>query len=145
MPDAGIGADVMVGFPGETDADFEESRQFIESLPFTYLHVFTYSGRPGTPAAEMPDQVAMPLRKQRNRVLRELAAAKNLEFRRSFSGKRLSVVTLEESAISDNYLKVELAQYRRPNQIIEVEIGGLTDGGLREATSPGVLPLLSRS
>src|SRR5206468_5057023 len=47
MPDAAIGADVMVGFPGETDAEFEESRRFIESLPFTYLHVFTYSERPG--------------------------------------------------------------------------------------------------
>ena len=49
MPDAAIGADVMVGFPGETDADFEESRSFIDALPFTYLHVFTYSERPGTP------------------------------------------------------------------------------------------------
>ena len=52
MPDAAIGADVMTGFPGETDAEFEESRAFIESLPFTYLHVFTYSERPGTPAAQ---------------------------------------------------------------------------------------------
>src|SRR5581483_3011314 len=52
MPDAAIGADVMVGFPGETDAEFEESRQFISEMPFTYLHVFTYSARPGTPAAE---------------------------------------------------------------------------------------------
>ena len=51
MPDAAIGADVMVGFPGETDALFEESRQFIQAMPFTYLHVFTYSERPGTPAA----------------------------------------------------------------------------------------------
>ena len=53
MPDAAIGADVMVGFPGETEAEFEESRAFIASLPFTYLHVFTYSERPGTPAAEV--------------------------------------------------------------------------------------------
>ena len=75
MPDAAIGADVMVGFPGETDADFEESRQFIEQLPFTYLHVFTYSERPGTPAAEDPQAVPMAVRKERNRVLRELAAA----------------------------------------------------------------------
>ena len=54
MPDAAIGADVMAGFPGETEADFEESRRFIEDLPFTYLHVFTYSERPGTPAAADP-------------------------------------------------------------------------------------------
>ena len=57
MPDAAIGADVMVGFPGETDDDFEQTRALIERLPFTYLHVFTYSSRPGTPSAEMPEQV----------------------------------------------------------------------------------------
>ena len=54
MPDCAVGADVMTGFPGETEEEFEESRAFIESLPFTYLHVFTYSERPGTPAAESP-------------------------------------------------------------------------------------------
>ena len=80
---AGIGADVMVGFPGETDEEFEQSRQFIESLPFTYLHVFTYSARPGTPASEAPGQVPIRVRKERNSILRQLAAAKNLEFRRA--------------------------------------------------------------
>ncbi len=134
MPDAAIGADVMVGFPGETDQEFEESFRFIESLPFTYLHVFTYSARPGAPAAEMPDQVPMAVRKERNRRLRELAARKNLEFRRRMLGRRLSVVTLGQlgMALSDNYLKVTLAEPRRPNQIIEVEIGGLSRDGLRE-------------
>ena len=137
MPEAAIGADVMVGFPGETEAEFEESRAFIESLPFTYLHVFTYSERPGTPAAEMPDQVPVRERKRRNRVLRELAAAKNLEFRRSMIGKRLSAVTLEQGgvALSSNYLKVELAQPREPNRLIEVEIGGVTAQGVLEAPS----------
>ena len=141
MPDAAIGADVMVGFPGETDAEFEESRAFIESLPFTYLHVFTYSERPGTPAAEMPDQVPMPVRKDRNRVLRELAAKKNLEFRQSMLGRKLSVVSLEEprAALSDNYLKVELAAMQPPNELIEVEIGGLTETGLRQAA---LLPII---
>ena len=52
MPTAAIGADVMTGFPGETEAEFEETRRLIEELPFTYLHVFTYSARPGTPAAD---------------------------------------------------------------------------------------------
>ena len=75
MPDAAIGADVMTGFPGETDAEFEETRAFIESLPFTYLHVFTYSERPGTPAAAS-QQVPMEVRRDRNRILRELAARK---------------------------------------------------------------------
>jgi threonylcarbamoyladenosine tRNA methylthiotransferase MtaB len=137
MPDAAIGADVMVGFPGETEAEFEESRAFIAALPFTYLHVFTYSERPGTPAAEAADPVPMAVRKQRNRILRELGAAKNLEFRRGMIGKRLSAVTLSEpaTALSNNYLKVELARTVEPNRIVEVEIGGVTEGGLREASS----------
>jgi threonylcarbamoyladenosine tRNA methylthiotransferase MtaB len=134
MPDAAIGADVMVGFPGETDAEFEESRQFIASMPFTYLHVFTYSERPGTPAAEDTGAVPMPLRKERNRVLRELAALKNLEFRQSFVGRRVSAVTLHEPALalSENYLKVSLARFREPNRIVDVRIGAVTAAGVQE-------------
>jgi threonylcarbamoyladenosine tRNA methylthiotransferase MtaB len=134
MPDAAIGADVMVGFPGETDADFEESRAFIESLPFTYLHVFTYSERPGTPAAQDPESVPMPVRKERNRVLRDLAAAKNRSFRERMVGKTLSAVTLHEPgvALTGNYLKVELAQPREPNLLVDLRIGGVGEGGLLE-------------
>jgi len=132
MPDAAIGADVMVGFPGETGEEFEESRQFISSLPFTYLHVFTYSERPGTPAAASSDQVPIPLRKERNRILRELAAAMNLAFRQSMIGRSLSVVTLDQGALSDNFLKVELSAQRLPNQLLDVRIGGVTSNGLRE-------------
>jgi threonylcarbamoyladenosine tRNA methylthiotransferase MtaB len=149
MPGAAIGADVMVGFPGESDADFEESRRFIDSLPFTYLHVFTYSERPGTPAAEDRGVVPVPVRKERNRVLRELAAAKNLAFRESMVGRTLSAVTLHEAgtSLTENYLKVELAECREPNRIVELAIGGTTAGGLREAapTSRDALPLLLRS
>jgi threonylcarbamoyladenosine tRNA methylthiotransferase MtaB len=131
MPDAAIGADVMTGFPGETDAEFEDSRAFIASLPFTYLHVFTYSERPGTPAASA-DQVPMEMRRERNRILRELAAKKNLEFRRRMVGRTLSVVTLADGALSDNFLKVELATPRPANQLIDVKIGSVTNTGLRE-------------
>ncbi|HEV3333352.1 MAG TPA: tRNA (N(6)-L-threonylcarbamoyladenosine(37)-C(2))-methylthiotransferase MtaB [Bryobacteraceae bacterium] len=147
MPDAAVGADVMAGFPGETDADFEESRRFIESLPFTYLHVFTYSERPGTPAAEDPNPVPIPARKERNRILRDLAAAKNRAFRERMVGKTLSAVTLNEprAALTENYLKVELACEREPNGVIDVKIGSLSDAGLREVTSPAALPLLSIS
>ncbi len=135
MPDAAIGADVMVGFPGETDADFEENRRFIEDLPFTYLHVFTYSERPGTPAAESPESVSMPVRKERNRVLRELAASKNLSFRERMVGKTLSAVTLHEPgvALSDNYLQIELSRERQANLMVDLRIGGITGNGLREA------------
>jgi threonylcarbamoyladenosine tRNA methylthiotransferase MtaB len=68
MPNCAVGADVMTGFPGETDQEFEESRAFIEGLPFTYLHVFTYSARPGTPAAT-EIQVPLEVRKQRTHIL----------------------------------------------------------------------------
>jgi len=138
MPDAAIGADVMTGFPGETDAEFEESRAFIASLPFTYLHVFTYSERPGTPAASA-GQVPMEVRRERNRILRELAAAKNLDFRRGMLGRTLSVVTLTEGALSDNFLKVEFAAPRRANQLIDVKIGSVTATGLREHSALTVL------
>src|SRR5438445_11435174 len=94
MPDAAIGADVMVGFPGETDELFEENRVFIASLPFTYLHVFTYSSRPGTAAASMPDHVPVHIGRERNKVLRDLIAEKNAAFRQSFVGKSLEAITL---------------------------------------------------
>jgi threonylcarbamoyladenosine tRNA methylthiotransferase MtaB len=134
MPDAAIGADVMVGFPGETDAEFEESRQFMTAMPFTYLHVFTYSERPGTPAAEEAVQVPMAVRKQRNRVLRELAADRNLTFRQRMVGRTLSAVTLAETgiALTENFLKVELAAGRDPNAMIDVRIAAVTKTGLRE-------------
>ena len=91
LPTAAIGADVMVGFPGETDADFEETRRMVEELPFTYLHVFTYSSRPGTPAATMRNQVPANVARARNRVLRDLAAEKKRAFMQSFVGKTIAI------------------------------------------------------
>ena len=141
MPDCAVGADVMVGFPGETDAEFEASRAFIDSLPFTYLHVFTYSARPGTPAAGHDSQTPPPVRKERNRILRELAARKNLEFRRSMVGRTLSAVTLDDGpvALSDNYLRIELATPRPHNRIASIRIGGVGDGVLREHSPLAIL------
>ena len=108
------------------------------AMPFTYLHVFTYSERPGTPAAEEAVQVPMAVRKERNRVLRELAAAKNLAFRERMVGRTLSAVTLAETgiALTENYLKVELAAGREPNALIDVRIAGVTNAGLRENALP---------
>ncbi len=131
MPDCAVGADVMTGFPGESEQEFEESRAFIESLPFTYLHVFTYSARPGTPAADA-EQVPIEIRKHRTHVLRDLAARKNQAFRQSMIGRTISVVTIEDGALSENYLKVKLARPREPNRIERVPIGGLTSDGLHE-------------
>ena len=131
MPTAAIGADVMVGFPGETGAEFEENRQFIASLPFTYLHVFTYSPRPGTPAAEMPQQVAPEIKRERNRVLRELAAEKKQAFMQSLVGQTVSTITLSvvengrTESLTDNYQKLWLEGALPANQILSARVEGL--------------------
>ena len=132
MPDAAIGADVMVGFPGETDELFEESRQFIAAMPFTYLHVFTYSERPGTPAAIMPDIVPIRIRKDRNRILRDLANEKNAAFRRSLLGRDVSAVTLDPPglALTDNYVKASLDMPYTPNRLVRVRPRSLNEQGV---------------
>ena len=140
-PTAAIGADVMVGFPGETDSDFDETRRFIEDLPFTYLQVFTFSARPGTPAATMPGQVPAPVMRERNRVLRELGARKNHAFRESFVGKTLAAITLSRGgadehgpyteALTDNYLRLRLAGEQEANRWVEVRVEAVTADGLR--------------
>lgn len=141
MPDAALGADVMTGFPGETDAEFEETFGFLSRMPFTYLHVFTYSERPGTPAAAMDGRVAWETRKERTRRLRRLAAEKNLAFRRRFLGRTLSAVTLDNGrALTGNYLTVELARPRPAGEILDVRIGAVSPAGLAEA---GALPVLA--
>jgi threonylcarbamoyladenosine tRNA methylthiotransferase MtaB len=141
MPHAAIGADVMTGFPGETEAEFAETVGFIERQPFTYLHVFTYSERPGTLAQRQGEVVPMPLRQERTRILREISERKNREFRRGMIGRSLSAVTLEQRgmALTSNFLKVEMSKPRAPNRIVELEIGGVTASGLRERS---LLPVL---
>ncbi len=132
MPDAAIGADVMVGFPGETDELFEESRQFIEAMPFTYLHVFTYSERPGTPAILMPGAVDMRVRKQRNRVLRELADRKNLAFRSGMIGREFTAITLDPPglALTDNFIKASLDLPYTPNRLVRIRPRALNEHGV---------------
>jgi threonylcarbamoyladenosine tRNA methylthiotransferase MtaB len=128
MPDGAIGADVMVGFPGESDDDFEQTRALIERLPFTYLHVFTYSSRPGTPSAAMPDQVPVQIARERNRVLRELAAQKKRAFMESFVGREVEAITLTQydgeftEALTDNYLKLRMRGAHVANQQLRVAI-----------------------
>jgi threonylcarbamoyladenosine tRNA methylthiotransferase MtaB len=140
MPAAAIGADVMVGFPGETDAEFEATRQMIEDLPFTYLHVFTYSARPGTPAAEMLNQVPVHIARDRNRILRELASEKKLAFMRSFLGKRVEAITLNAigsdpdgeftEALTDNYLKLRLRGRHEANRWQTATVRDVVSGSL---------------
>jgi threonylcarbamoyladenosine tRNA methylthiotransferase MtaB len=132
MPEAGIGADVMTGFPGETEELFEESRQFIAAMPFTYLHVFTFSERPGTPAAEMAGAVPIPVRKDRNRVLRELAAAKNAAFRESLLGREVNAVTMEPAglALTENFIHAQLDLPYAANRLVTLRPRSLTAHGV---------------
>jgi threonylcarbamoyladenosine tRNA methylthiotransferase MtaB len=149
---AAIGADVMVGFPGENDAEFQATRRMIEELPFTYLHVFTYSPRPGTPAAALPNQVPVQVARERNRILRELAAAKKSRFMQSFVGKAIEAITLKSAAeaadspvntspytpaaheftecLTDNYLPLRLGGQHEPNRWLRARVEAADDGGL---------------
>ena len=144
LPTAAIGADVMTGFPGETETDFEATRGMIDELPFTYLHVFTYSSRPGTPSAAMSDQVPVHIARERNRILRDLAAEKKLAFMRSFAGKTIEAITLTGSrnslssraepsfteALTDNYLKLRLRGRHEPNRWVTAQVERVEDGAL---------------
>jgi threonylcarbamoyladenosine tRNA methylthiotransferase MtaB len=140
MSTAAIGADVMAGFPGETDAEFEATRRLIADLPFTYLHVFTYSARPGTPAAAMLNQVPVQVARERNKILRDLAAEKKLAFLRSFIGESLQAITLNvvhnrsngefNEALTDNYQKLYLKGHHQPNRWITAHIADVEDGAL---------------
>jgi threonylcarbamoyladenosine tRNA methylthiotransferase MtaB len=137
MPTAAIGADVMVGFPGENDFEFEETRRMITELPFTYLHVFTFSARPGTPAATMPNQVPVQLARERNRILRELAAKKKRAFMQQFAGQKVEAITLNVTsetagetcteALTDNYLKLRLSGRHDSNQWLNATINSVND------------------
>jgi threonylcarbamoyladenosine tRNA methylthiotransferase MtaB len=140
IPTAAIGADVMVGFPGETDVEFECTRRFIEDLPFSYLHVFTYSARPGTAAAAMSNQVPTYIARQRNKILRDLGSEKKLAFMRSFVGKSLDAIILNvihnspdgecTEALTDNYQKLSLRGRHKPNRWISARIEEAGDEGL---------------
>ena len=152
MPTAAIGADVMAGFPGETDAEFEATRCLIADLPFTYLHVFTYSARPGTPAAAMPNQVPVQVARERNKILRDLAAEKKLAFMQALVGKPLEAITLNSihtrgdaeftEALSDNYQKSYVKGRYEPNRWIRAHIESVEDTVLvgRMAVPPECSP-----
>ena len=136
MPDAAIGADVMVGFPGETAEHFEETRAFIDALPLTYLHVFTYSSRPGTPSAAMAEQVPVQMARERNKVLRELIAKKKRSFMESLVGGEVEAVTLtvqhehSTEALTDNYQKMKLVGRHSSNRLVRARVTGIEGDGL---------------
>jgi threonylcarbamoyladenosine tRNA methylthiotransferase MtaB len=140
-PELAIGADVMVGFPGETDAEFRETYDLIARLPFTYLHLFPFSPRPGTRGWELHREIPVPPQavQERMKALRTLADDKTRCFRRKFVGRRLPAITLNTplsvaaqgrtAALTDNYLPVELTLAIPANELIEFEATSITDSG----------------
>ena len=143
-PDLTLGADVMVGFPGETDSEFEETLAFIRALPFGYLHLFPFSARPGT-ALHAAAKLAPAVMAERMAALRALAAEKSESHRRRFVGRALDVITLHTpaalaergctTALTENFIPVELKGHLSANQLVRVQITGLSDESALQATA----------
>jgi len=137
IPNAAIGADVMVGFPGETAQDHAISLRFIESLPYTYLHIFPFSARPGTPAATAAGQVNGRVARERSQEIRAVISAKRQAFLAAQVGQRLPALTLDEVeedarvALTTNYLTVALPACEvSANRLVNISIGRVTAGKL---------------
>jgi len=146
LPEAALGSDIIVGFPGETDEQFESSLEFFASLPLTYFHVFPYSSRRGTIAASLPEPVPASIKKIRARRMRELGRQKRNDFYARFLGQRVSVLVETKvdktsgfnRGFSRNYLPVAVAAAGDlANQEIEVRIGDICNGWVTgEVSSP---------
>ncbi len=131
LPHAAIGADVITGFPGESEEDHAASCAFLESLSFTYLHVFSYSRRPGTKAAALSNEVPGAVIKRRARELRALGEKKASAFRKSQLGRELHVLTLHPArdgvnsrtpVLSSNYLRLQVEGFFPANQWLQVRV-----------------------
>jgi threonylcarbamoyladenosine tRNA methylthiotransferase MtaB len=130
LPNAAIGSDIIVGFPGETDSDFHETCELVDKAPLTYLHVFPFSAREKTDAFSMPDAVSSGIIKERSRILGDISRRKNLAFRRRFLGSRLPALTLakeeamgERIALTENYIHTRLNECGLPpNRLVTVRI-----------------------
>ncbi|MGC9158488.1 MAG: MiaB/RimO family radical SAM methylthiotransferase [Terracidiphilus sp.] len=144
-PDLTLGADVMVGFPGETNAEFEETLEMVRALPFGYLHLFPFSPRPATAGWELHAERPVPpsVVEERMAVLRALAAEKSRSHRARFVGRKLEAITLHTpaemaarkrtTALTENFLPVELEGEFAANRMVRLRVTGLSTAGTLEA------------
>jgi threonylcarbamoyladenosine tRNA methylthiotransferase MtaB len=131
---------VVAGFPGETEEDHRTTLALIGRMPLTYLHVFSFSPRPGTPAADMRDHAASADISRRARDLRALGEEKKSAFRAAQAGRTMRVLTLNRGgedasgpwtrALSGNYLDVHVAGHKPANQFVDIQVTGVMDGRL---------------
>ena len=140
-PDLTLGADVMAGFPGETDREFEETLAFVRALPFGYLHLFPFSPRPGTPGWAMhpASPVPPPPSKSAWPLSVPLPQEKTLAHRRRFVGRDLAAITLHTpealaalgrtAALTENFLPIDLDGHFPANQMLDVRVTGLRPDG----------------
>ena len=137
MPEAGIGIDVIVGFPGETELEFAKTQEFLLEAPASYLHVFTYSERPKTTALRIEDVVPVPVRKARNKVLTQVSLKKQWAHAARFEG-RVRPVLLEgevdeagrRSGYTPEYVRVAVADSGKlaSGMVVDVQLGGFSEG-----------------
>jgi threonylcarbamoyladenosine tRNA methylthiotransferase MtaB len=130
IPTASIGSDIIVGFPGETDGDFERLTAYLERSPLTHIHVFPYSDRPGTPASAMPGKVDGVVVRERGRRIREIGQQLTQRFRAAQVGTTHRALTLEDGtlAVTGNYVKVRIPPGRARNEWVRVRMTS-EDGG----------------
>jgi threonylcarbamoyladenosine tRNA methylthiotransferase MtaB len=131
LPHASIGTDMIVGFPGESDEDFETNAAYLPHSPLSHLHVFPYSDRPGTVAASMPDKVHGSVIRERASRLRAIGATLTTNFRLRQIGTIRPGLTLEDGSlvVTDNYLKLRVPAGLPRNTRVHVRIGGLDEPG----------------
>jgi threonylcarbamoyladenosine tRNA methylthiotransferase MtaB len=130
IPDAGIGTDILTGFPGETDQDFMETCELVQESPLTYLHVFPFSPREGTAAFSFPDRIPPEEMKRRLSILLEISRSKNLSFRRHFIGRVLTAITLSKEedmgnsfVLTGNYIHAQVPGLAvPPNRLVNIRI-----------------------
>jgi threonylcarbamoyladenosine tRNA methylthiotransferase MtaB len=144
-PELTLGADVMVGFPGETDGEFEETMEVVRALPFGYLHLFPFSPRPATMGWALHAKHPVPAEavEERMAALRALASEKSNAHRRRFVGRELEAITLQTpaemkarartAALTENFLPVELEGRLAANRLVRLRVTGLNDEGTLEA------------
>jgi threonylcarbamoyladenosine tRNA methylthiotransferase MtaB len=144
-PELTLGADVMVGFPGETDGEFEETLELVRALPFGYLHLFPFSPRPGTRGWALHAESPVPAAavEERMAALRALAAEKSETHRRRFVGRELEAITLHTpaelagrgwtAALTENFLPSEIEGRLPANRLVRIRVTGLNAEGTLEA------------